>query len=420
MKKALFGVILALALPVMVSAQIEVITYSPTQISPYNSILHGHVDQIDDLAVGDSVSVKFYYGTDDDDLGFETEILVATRDHGEHFEIPAFGTIPGEDYFCQFSASVNGGPEMLGEVQSFDTPTEELEDPEIETSFAEHVGNNTATLVGQIDDFGSYESVGVYFQYGEDPDDLDMTTPLIYAEDPFGQFETDIKGLTAGKIINFKACATGPFGEFCGDLNYFLTPNKGNIDVEYLSMYQEDDCEMTFQFFVDMGDRPSPAQATFKIGNPGGTTYTKEFWYQGWGSEGLILDNSIFEAAGIDPFDPVIVTFVVSSFGETGKTGGTVLLQYYECDEFAGDEEEDFRISNNEMSIFPNPASEKVSIVGDQQGLLTICDITGKIVGRYNIDPGLTDIELSDLSSGTYLLHFAGEAGVFTEKVIKQ
>lgn len=417
MKKAFFGVILAFALPSIVSAQIEVITYSPSQVSPYNVILHGHVDQIDDLAVGDSVAVKFYYGTDDDVLDMQTVTLVATRDQGEHFEIPAFEIIAGEDYFCQFSASINGGPEMLGEIESFETPGISFEEPEIETNFAEHVGNNTATLVGYIEEFGSYESLEAYFRFGENPETLDMVTPATSVTDPFGQFELDIKGLTAGKIINFQACVTSPYGETCGDVEHFLTPNKGNIDVEYLSVYQEDDCQITFDFSVDMGDRPSPAPATFKIGN-GGSVYTKEFWYQDWGSEGLTLDISTFEAAGIDPYDPVIVTFTVTSFGETGKTSGTIILDNFDCDEFAGDAD-GFRLAENDISIYPNPAVKSVFIKSTkEEATVHIMDLSGRAYANYSIANGITEISVESLPSGVYLVRYASEGNIITKKIV--
>ena len=419
MKKMIFA-LLALAMPIFIHAQIDVITYDPYHNGPYNVLMHGHVNNIDDLAVYDSVAVKCYYRLAGAGPFMETETLIATRDHGNHFEIPAFDLTVGEDYECQFSASVNYGPEVLGDIEEFTMYAIAASEPETETYYAEHIGNTTATLVGFVEEFSAYETANGYFRYGEDPASLDLVTPLQNVSDPFGQFEVDIKGLTPGKIISFQACATNPSGESCGDVVHFLTPNKGVIDVEDLSIYQEDDCEVTFDFGVDIGDRPLPAPVTFKIGNPGGTTYTKEFWYQGFGSDGITMTSEMLAGAGIDPYDPVIITLTVSSYGEVGKTGGTTIINYYDCDELAGGGD-DFRFSgDNGLSIFPNPAIDNVTVKNDQQGQLTVFGITGKLITKYSVDPGITEIDISSLTPGTYLFRFVGEGKTFTQKIVKQ
>ena len=410
--------LLAFATPFFVHAQIDVVTYSPYHNGPFNVLMHGHVNNIDDLAVYDSVAVKCYYRPAGAGPFLETETLIATRDHGTHFEIPAFGLTVGEDYECQFSASVNYGPEMLGAVVEFTMFAMAAGVPETETYYAEHISNNTATLIGFVEDFAADSTASGYFRYGENPALLDLVSPTVNVIDPFGQFEVDIKGLPSGKIINFQACATNLSGESCGDIVHFLTPNKGNIDVENLSMYSEDDCEVTFDFGVDIGDRPLPAPATFKIGNLLGPVYTREFWYQGFGAQGITLTNTMLAEAGIDPELPVIITLTVSSYGEIGKTGGTVFLGDMDCDEFAG-EGDGLRLAGNDISIYPNPAATTISIrnAGDN-ATFYIADLRGKIFGQYALDIGTTDISVDNLSTGMYIGVFESEGFRVTKKFI--
>lgn len=410
--------LLAFAMPIFVHAQIDVVTYSPYHNGPFNVLMHGHVNNIDDLAVYDSVAVKCYYRPAGAGPFLETETLIATRDHGSHFEIPAFGLTVGEEYECQYSASINDGPEMLGVLVEFTMFAFAASVPETETYYAEHVGNTTATLVGYVDNFSSYETANGFFRYGENPASLDLISPIVNVADPFGQFEIDVKGLPSGKIINFQACANNFSGESCGDIIHFLTPNKGNIDVESLGMYSEDDCEITFDFGVDIGDRPLPAPATFKIGNPGGAVYTKELWYQGFGSDGITMTSEMLAESGIDPYDPVIITLTVSSYGEIGKTSGTTIIDYYDCDEFAG-EGDGLRLAGNDISIYPNPAATTISIrnAGDN-ATFYIADLRGKIFGQYALDIGTTDISVDNLSTGMYIGVFESEGFRITKKFI--
>lgn len=421
MKKAFFGVILAFALPFTLSAQVVVDTYAPYQNGPYNVTMHGHINEIDDLAIYDSVAVKCYYRTVGAGTFMETETLIATRDHGNHFEIPAFGLTIGEDYECQYSASVNYGPEILGDIVEFTMYAMAASVPETETYYAEHISNNTATLVGFVEDFAAYGTASGYFRYGENPAALDLVTPTITVSDPFGQFELDVKGLNAGKIINFQACSMNPSGESCGDIIHFLTPNKGIIDVDDLSLYSEGDCEITFDFGVDVSDRPLPVPATFRIGNVvGGPTYTKEFWYQGFGGEGITLTSTMFADAGIDPELPVIITLTISSYGEIGKTGGTVFLGDMDCDEFVGDGG-GLRLSGNDISIYPNPASTKISIRNTTDGATVyITDMRGKVFGNYSLYEGVTDISTDQLPVGMYIVVYQSGGSRITKKIVIQ
>lgn len=76
------------------------------------------------------------------------------------------------------------------------------------------------------------------------------------------------------------------------------------------------------------------------------------------------------------------------------------------------------------VSVFPNPTHEKVTI--SLQGLcnnsVTACitTITGTILIMSELSEGIHDFDLSDLSSGVYLLHITVADKSQTWKIIKE
>lgn len=72
--------------------------------------------------------------------------------------------------------------------------------------------------------------------------------------------------------------------------------------------------------------------------------------------------------------------------------------------------------------IYPNPSngSMKVSFVSTSEAIITLSDVTGKIVREYNVPIGVyeTEINKSDLSSGIYNLTYENSSNKWTQKVI--
>ena len=76
------------------------------------------------------------------------------------------------------------------------------------------------------------------------------------------------------------------------------------------------------------------------------------------------------------------------------------------------------KLTNNTFSIYPNPASDnlQISVNNETENLVTIFDITGKIVKQFrNKDANFT-IKLDDLDKGVYFLNIEME----TKKFIKE
>ena len=77
-------------------------------------------------------------------------------------------------------------------------------------------------------------------------------------------------------------------------------------------------------------------------------------------------------------------------------------------------------IGENELSnvsAFPNPVNDKLTITGEF-GDLTLRGVSGKIIEsrRHN---KLSVIDCSNLNSGIYFVELRNERGVYTRKILK-
>ena len=59
---------------------------------------------------------------------------------------------------------------------------------------------------------------------------------------------------------------------------------------------------------------------------------------------------------------------------------------------------------NKRVTIYPNPAEDKVRIACENMEDITIMTVAGRVVGYYNPDSDSTEIDVSALESGTYLI----------------
>jgi len=72
---------------------------------------------------------------------------------------------------------------------------------------------------------------------------------------------------------------------------------------------------------------------------------------------------------------------------------------------------------NINLDIFPNPASERIFIHSDKSiESVTIIDLSGRII----INTDKTDINISNLQSGSYVIQLSTELGIISRKLIKQ
>ena len=73
------------------------------------------------------------------------------------------------------------------------------------------------------------------------------------------------------------------------------------------------------------------------------------------------------------------------------------------------------------LNLYPNPASEKVTIITDvtEHSVISIYNLQGQILLRQQIQQGKTDIDISELAKGVYILRLYSNARVEVGRIIK-
>jgi len=74
------------------------------------------------------------------------------------------------------------------------------------------------------------------------------------------------------------------------------------------------------------------------------------------------------------------------------------------------------------LNLYPNPASEKVTIITDmtEPSVISIYNLQGQILMQQKIQQGKTDIDISELAKGVYILRLYSNARAETGRIIKE
>ena len=73
-----------------------------------------------------------------------------------------------------------------------------------------------------------------------------------------------------------------------------------------------------------------------------------------------------------------------------------------------------------DFSIYPNPASEQVSFVLDNDAQVCIFDMTGRMVNEVNVAAGNAQLNVSELESGVYFVNIRyTNGGTAVSKFVK-
>lgn len=75
----------------------------------------------------------------------------------------------------------------------------------------------------------------------------------------------------------------------------------------------------------------------------------------------------------------------------------------------------------NQVSVFPNPVNDFINLASDRNiKSVKILDLTGSVVGEYNVDGLSTMISVADLSSGLYYAQINMGSSIAIRKFVKQ
>jgi hypothetical protein len=82
-------------------------------------------------------------------------------------------------------------------------------------------------------------------------------------------------------------------------------------------------------------------------------------------------------------------------------------------------------ISNvsNEVALYPNPATDRVVVLVanlPNEGFVTLTDMSGKVLQKHAITTKKSEVDLSHMSAGSYLLRYQDERTNQVFKLTKQ
>lgn len=74
----------------------------------------------------------------------------------------------------------------------------------------------------------------------------------------------------------------------------------------------------------------------------------------------------------------------------------------------------------NDFTVFPNPANDRIEITGPLNGIFEIVSIQGQTINTLNLSGTKTAVDISKLSGGVYTLRIKTDIGIEVRKFIKQ
>jgi len=77
------------------------------------------------------------------------------------------------------------------------------------------------------------------------------------------------------------------------------------------------------------------------------------------------------------------------------------------------------KIDNLSVKIYPNPTSENINVIVEEESILKLINASGKIILIQTIN-GNSNIELSDVPSGLYIVLVTNQNGIYKDKISKQ
>lgn len=122
----------------------------------------------------------------------------------------------------------------------------------------------------------------------------------------------------------------------------------------------------------------------------------------------------------LSPLGTVIgLDFVLTSSDTSGSWGMNNPAYFAMDDVFAAfsgvDEHEE-----NELKIYPNPTNDVVHVKTKAGDLISVFDLSGKMIFSDSVSGVMSEIDLSSFESGVYFLTVLSDGNSVTEKVIKR
>jgi hypothetical protein len=113
---------------------------------------------------------------------------------------------------------------------------------------------------------------------------------------------------------------------------------------------------------------------------------------------------------------------IIGSFGDSCGCFDTEGCNAHCADTYA-----EYFVNMAEASIFPNPASDKISVgfdysAGETEFSYKIYNLTGQLLTEGKSEKAIDsfDVEIDDLPSGYYMIQFWGGGKIFTGRFVRE
>lgn len=147
--------------------------------------------------------------------------------------------------------------------------------------------------------------------------------------------------------------------------------------------------------------------------------YLADFRFPEDSNDYIVTDWQWVSTNLIYPSDSLVLTLSSSDVGAAGmNTPAFFCVDDVESNFIVGTDD---RITQNTLSVYPNPAQDRVSVLGlPSEGDYQLVNMQGALVQQGKIQPIENTIDLSNLAAGSYLLSIRTSETSTQTKVFKQ
>lgn len=118
-----------------------------------------------------------------------------------------------------------------------------------------------------------------------------------------------------------------------------------------------------------------------------------------------------------EKFDPVLSNVRGVKINTTSSTSW---VGWYEIEVYGSITVEINETSSKNVTIYPNPAKDNITVEGTTKGIIEIFNLQGQPIKYVNASEKETNIDISNLNAGVYSLKITTDDGIIVKKLLKQ
>jgi M6 family metalloprotease-like protein len=437
-------------------------TLSATSVTTTSGVLNGSVN-----ANGSTTTITFEYGTTTS-YGYSANATPSSVSGTSltNVSLSLSGLTSGTTYYYRVKA-VNAAGTTYGAQQSFTTSSTTVTPPSATTLSATNLSSSAATLNGSVNANGY--STTVTFEYGTTSSygSTAYATPSTVTGSNTTSVSVALTGLSANTTYYYRVKAVSSAGTTYGTQQTFTTPSgtvtycasKGNSTTyEWIDLVQFAGINRTSGADGGYSDNTSMvgtvsrnSTVTMYISAGFRSTAYTEYWsvYIDFNQNGTFETSEKVVSGSSSSSATLSASVTIPSTATLGYTRMRVILSSSSsttaCNSYSYGETEDYTVNITSagyapesdktnasklgnspemgLDVYPNPATDKVTVrVNGIDGIVTlrIYDMRGAVVKTTQVSTLDTDIEISDLAKGVYIIAVDEDRAPVRKQFIKK